>query len=38
MSRIISKIINFERETKIVFDDYVLHNMKIFINKIKKKT
>ena len=36
MSRIILKIVDFERETKIVFDDRVLHNMKIFINKMKK--
>ena len=36
MSHIVSKIVDFERETKIAFDDRVLHNMKVFIN--KKKT
>ena len=36
MSRIVSNAIDFERETKIAFDDRVSHNMKIFINKIKK--
>ena len=33
MSRIVSKVVDFERETKISFDDRVSHNMKIFINK-----
>ena len=37
MSRIVLNVIDFERETKIVFDDYVSHNIKIFINKMKKK-
>ena len=36
ISRIVSNAVDFERETKIVFDDRVSHNMKIFINKIKK--
>ena len=36
MSRIVSNVVDFERETKIVFDDRMSHNMKIFINKIKK--
>ena len=38
MSRIVSNAVDFERETKIVFDDRVLHNMKIFINKKKDVT
>ena len=38
MSRIVSNVVDFERETKIVFDDRVSHNIKIFINKMKKKT
>ena len=36
MLRIVSNVVDFERETKSVFDDRVSHNMKIFINKIKK--
>ena len=36
MLRIVSNVVDFERETKIAFDDRVSHNMKIFINKIKK--
>ena len=37
MSRIVLNVVDFERETKIVFDDRVSHNIKNFINKIKKK-